>query len=95
MLKKTAVFLVVIAVVFLSQITVFAADTTAKTESTTNDINSIYDTSALYNSLSDDVKQSLENIGINGIDGQQICSCGGSCRADGRSVCRRRRGGMP
>ena len=48
MLKKTAVFLVVIAVVFLSQITVFAADTTAKTGSTTNDINSIYDTSALY-----------------------------------------------
>ena len=72
MLKKTAVFLVVIAVVFLSQITVFAADTTAKTESTTNDINSIYDTSALYDSLSDDVKQSLENIGINGIDSNEL-----------------------
>ena len=72
MLKKTAVFLVVIAVAFLSQITVFAADTTAKTESTTNDINSIYDTSALYDSLSDDVKQSLENIGINGIDSNEL-----------------------
>ncbi len=72
MLKKTAVFLVVIAVVFLSQITVFAADTTAKTESTTNDINSIYDTSALYDSLSGDVKQSLENIGINGIDSNEL-----------------------
>ena len=72
MLKKAAVFLVVIAVVFLSQITVFAADTTAKTESTTNDINSIYDTSALYDSLSDDVKQSLENIGINGIDSNEL-----------------------
>ena len=72
MLKKTAVFLVAIAVVFLSQITVFAADTTAKTESTTNDINSIYDTSALYDSLSDDVKQSLENIGINGIDSNEL-----------------------
>lgn len=59
MLKKTAVFLVVIAVVFLSQITVFAADTTTKTESTTN-------------SLSDDVKQSLENIGINGIDSNEL-----------------------
>ena len=72
MLKKTVVFLVAIAVVFLSQITVFAADTTAKTESTTNDINSIYDTSALYDSLSDDVKQSLENIGINGIDSNEL-----------------------
>ena len=72
MLKKTAVFLVVIAVAFLSQITVFAADTTAKPESTTNDINSIYDTSALYDSLSDDVKQSLENIGINGIDSNEL-----------------------
>ena len=59
MLKKTAVFLVVIAVAFLSQITVFAADTTAKPESTTNDINSIYDTSALYDSLSYYVKLSL------------------------------------
>lgn len=72
MLKKTAVFLVVIAVVFLSQITAFAADTTTKTECTTNDINSIYDTSALYDSLSDDVKQSLENIGINGIDSNEL-----------------------
>ena len=41
MLNKTAVFLVVIAVAFLSQITVFAADTTTKTESTKNDINRI------------------------------------------------------
>lgn len=72
MLKKTVVFLVAIAVVFLSQITVFAANTTAKTESTTNDINSVYDTSALYDSLSDDVKQSLENIGINGIDSNEL-----------------------
>lgn len=73
MLKKAAVIFLVLAVVLcLSQITAFAADSQSATQSTANDINSIYDTSALYNSLSDDVKQSLENIGINGIDGQQI-----------------------
>ena len=73
MLKKAAVIFLVLAVVLcLSQVTAFAADSQSATQSTENDINSIYDTSALYNSLSDDVKQSLENIGINGIDGQQI-----------------------
>ena len=73
MLKKAAVIFLVLAVVLcLSQVTAFAADSQSATQSTANDINSIYDTSALYNSLSDDVKQSLENIGINGIDGQQI-----------------------
>lgn len=73
MLKKAAViFLVLVVVLCLSQVTAFAADLQSATQSTANDINSIYDTSALYNSLSDDVKQSLENIGINGIDGQQI-----------------------
>lgn len=73
MLKKAAVIILVLAVVLcLSQVTAFAADSQSATQSTANDINSIYDTSALYNSLSDDVKQSLENIGINGIDGQQI-----------------------
>ena len=73
MLKKAAVIFLVLAVVLcLSQVTAFAADSQSATQSTANDINSIYDISALYNSLSDDVKQSLENIGINGIDGQQI-----------------------
>lgn len=73
MLKKAAVIFLVLAVVLcLSQVTAFAADSQSAMQSTANDINSIYDTSALYNSLSDDVKQSLENIGINGIDGQQI-----------------------
>ncbi|WP_440448389.1 stage III sporulation protein AE, partial [Ruminococcus sp.] len=73
MLKKAAVIFLVLAVVLcLSQVTAFAADSQSATQSTANDINSIYDTSDLYNSLSDDVKQSLENIGINGIDGQQI-----------------------
>lgn len=73
MLKKAAVIFLVLAVVLcLSQVTAFAADSQSATQSTENDINSIYDTSVLYNSLSDDVKQSLENIGINGIDGQQI-----------------------
>lgn len=73
MLKKAAVIFLVLAVVlYLSQVTAFAADSQSATQSTENDINSIYDTSVLYNSLSDDVKQSLENIGINGIDGQQI-----------------------
>lgn len=72
-MKKAAVIFLVLAVVLcLSQVTAFAADSQSATQSTANDINSIYDTSALYNSLSDDVKQSLENIGINGIDGQQI-----------------------
>lgn len=72
MLKKLVVFFVVLIVVCLSQIQAFAITEDGESQPTTNDINSIYDTSALYNSLSDEAKQSLENIGINGVDSQQI-----------------------
>lgn len=46
---------------FLSQITVFASDNTM-----------LYDTSGIYDSLSDEVKQSLENIGIDSIDTDKL-----------------------
>lgn len=72
MLKKLVVFFVVLIVVCFSQIQAFAVTEDGKYQPTTNDINSIYDTSTLYNSLSDEVKQSLKNIGINGVDSQQI-----------------------
>lgn len=71
MLKKLTAVLAVLLVVCLSQISAFALDTENTAEST-KDINSIYDTSALYNSLSDEVRQSLENIGINGADSNQL-----------------------
>lgn len=71
-LKKLTAILAVIFLICLSQISVYAVETGDNNTTATNDINNIYDTSALYNSLSDEVKQSLENIGINGIDSEQI-----------------------
>lgn len=72
MLKKITAILAVLMVIFLSPISVYAVEDDTKNADTTNDINNIYDTSALYNSLSDEVKQSLKNIGISGIDGEEI-----------------------
>ncbi len=74
-MKKISAMLAVLILICLSQVTVFAADVnTASVENSAaaKDIDDIYDTSALYDSLSDEVKQSLENIGINGVDGEQL-----------------------
>lgn len=71
-MKKITTILAVIFLICLSQVSAYAVDLSDNSTTTAKDINSIYDTSALYNSLSDEVKQSLENIGINGIDSEQI-----------------------
>lgn len=55
------VLFIILSFAFLSSFSVGAID-----------YNEIYDTSQLYNSLSEEVKENLNNIGINGVNNSQI-----------------------
>lgn len=61
MKKAITVLVFVITLMLFSTVTVSATDNSM-----------IYDTSEIYNSLSDEVKQSLDNLGISGVDTNQL-----------------------
>lgn len=68
MKKLLSLIIIVFVLVGISVFTVNAE------ENTSNSNNMIFDLSEVYNSLSEEVRQSLDNIGINGADSGQLSS---------------------